>query len=232
MVIALDGPAGSGKSSLAKMLARHYDFQQVDSGAIYRTYTYWALRYCAEQNIKLAEYSDNKGLLTYLKNLHMQIGFQDNRQQIEVSGMDMEPLLRSLQVTENIRYIADNPQLRRLVNNSIREMAKTYSLVADGRDIGTVVFPLADIKFFIEADLQERAKRRFKEMQTENPKVNLSQILQQMQKRDEQDKKRKFGALKAAIDAIFIDTTNQSLEVAFHSIKKIVDSRLATIEKN
>lgn len=231
LIIALDGPAGSGKSTLAKRLAQAYNMKQIDSGAIYRSYTYMALQYCEEKHLHLKDEIDSPQFLGFLHSLSMEINFADNKQNIFVNGQDMEPFIRTSEITSHIHYIADHPQLRELVNERMRLLAKKYDVVVDGRDIGTVVFPHANLKLFIEADLQERVRRRAKELKEKNIPFNEETLQQEMADRDEQDKNRKIGALKRAIDAIFVDTTCQSLDVAFHSIQKIVDKTLLNINK-
>lgn len=232
MVIALDGPAGSGKSTLAKQLAQSYNMKQIDSGAIYRSYTHKALEYCREKNLELEKEIDNPQLLHFLKQLVVNINFENNTQNIFVDGIDMEPFIRTRDITLYIRYIADHPQLRDLVNKRMQEIALQYDVVVDGRDIGTVVFPHATVKLFIEADLQERVRRRAKEMTEKNIAFDEKTLYSEMATRDEQDKNRKIGALKRATDAILVDTTTQSLDVALHSIQKIVDKAMLRIDKN
>lgn len=226
MVITLDGPAGSGKSTLAKKLSQHYNFKQVDSGAMYRTYTHQALEYCYLKNLSVAEEMQKEVLPRYLASLVLQISFQENKQEIFVNNIDMEPFIRNTRITNHIKYIADHTLIRELVNNNIRILSENYSLVADGRDMGTVVFPNADIKFFIDADLKERVKRRSKEMREKRLSFDPNSLYQEMKERDEQDRNRPTGGLKMASDAIFIDTTRQSLEVAFQTLQKVVEKSL------
>lgn len=226
IVIALDGPAGSGKSTLAKRISQYFNIQQIDSGAIYRTYTYQALEYCYLKNISLEKEMQNEALPQYLASLTLQIVFQENKQEIFVNNIDMEPFIRNTRITNHIQYIADHPLVRDLVNKNIRKLASKYSVVVDGRDIGTVVFPLADLKFFIDAELKERVKRRAKEMREKRLAFDPDSLYLEMKERDEQDRNRKIGGLKRAKDAIFIDTTRQSLDVAFQSVQKIVEKSL------
>ncbi len=206
-VVTFDGPAGSGKSSLAKLLADSFPFYQADSGAIYRAYTWLALQYKST----VAEALADPEFGNYLQSHPLAITFGSNRRQlITCDGRLLADELRTPEITREIRHVADNRAIRERVNHELRVLARQYPLVVDGRDMGTVVFPDAPIKFFITASVEERAKRRLLEFQEKYPKMTLAQVEQEIRRRDEQDQNREFGGLRAANDAILVDTTNHT----------------------
>ena len=164
LIITIDGPAGSGKSSLAKRLADKYELFQVDSGAIYRTFTKLALDYSKSETLR-GETLEGDGFWNYLSRNSIKIDFKDRNQITQVNNLDVEAFLRTPQIAANIKLVADHRKIRENVNKIVVEVAENYPLVADGRDMGSVVFPDADIKFYITASSRVRAERRFAEMQ-------------------------------------------------------------------
>ncbi len=223
-VITLDGPAGSGKSTVAKLVSEKYNFFQIDSGAFYRTYTYIALEYAKEQSKSFPELIDEVDFQNYIQKVNLEIKFENKKQLIFFNEKDIEDKIRNPQITESIKFIADNRFIRELVNQQIRKIADNYDIIADGRDMGTVVFPNADLKIFITASLEIRAKRRFKEFQEKFSEISLEEVQEQIKKRDFQDENREFGALKAAEDAIIVDTSKKNLKVSLETVEKVINS--------
>ena len=223
-VIAIDGPAGSGKSTLAAELSKAYNFFQVDSGAMYRAITFQTLLTVPEKEV--AKFVEQQEFLQLLENLNWKIEFDhDKNQIIYLNGKQLGQEIRTPEITKFIKYIADQPSARQKVNSEIRSLKDKYSpMVVDGRDIGTVVFPDADIKFYITADVEERAKRRFVEFSQKQSGITLDEVIHQIVTRDNQDISRKEGGLRPADDAIFIDTTSRNINVAL----RIVTSYLRT----
>lgn len=222
-VIAIDGPAGSGKSSVATLVAEKYGFYQIDSGAFYRTFTLMALDFAAENKLDLPEALQHDRFKDYLGRQKFEVSFDgQGKQTILLNEGSVESAIREVRITENIGVIADNREIRTEVNRRLARVAVDFAVVADGRDMGTVVFPDADIKFFITASLQERAKRRFLEFEQKQPGIELAEVEKQIAIRDRQDENREFGGLKQASDAIFIDTTTQDLK----GVLKIIDKNL------
>ena len=223
-VIAIDGPAGSGKSTLAAELSKAYNFFQVDSGAMYRAITFQTLLTVPEKEV--AKFVQQQEFLQLLENLNWKIEFDhDKNQIIYLNGKQLGQEIRTPEITKFIKYIADQPSARQKVNSEIRSLKDKYSpMVVDGRDIGTVVFPDADIKFYITADVEERAKRRFVEFSQKQSGITLDEVIHQIVTRDNQDISRKEGGLRPADDAIFIDTTSRNINVAL----RIVTSYLRT----
>ena len=218
LIITIDGPAGSGKSSLAKRLADKYELFQIDSGAIYRAFTKLALDYSKSETLR-GKTLESIGFYNYLSRNSIKIDFKDRNQITQVNNLDVEEFLRTPQITANIKPVADNRKIRENVNKIIVEVAEKYPLVADGRDMGSIVFPDADIKFYITASSRARAERRFAEMQQKFPDLTVDYVEEQIIIRDQQDTDRDFGRLVQPGDAIFIDTTTLSLKDAFEVIE-------------
>lgn len=197
MIVTIDGPAGSGKSSTAKAVAAELGWLYLDSGALYRTYT---LLYLMGGN--------DAALLKQHLDAH--------KVTIHTEGRDTEPLLngervgdeiRTTAVSEQVSTVAALPEVRDKVNEEMRRVVKTRNFIADGRDLGSVVFPDAELKFFMQADLDERARRRAKELQEKKLPADLEAIKKNLKQRDEQDSARKTAPLLKPDDAIEIDTT-------------------------
>ena len=209
IVITLDGPAGSGKSTIAGRLATELGFVHADSGAMYRTLTLAAMRAlgpgqtAAEFGERiLAAGVDPAGL-----DCHARI---ENGAQVNLIGHDdVGSEIRTPLVTARIRYIADSRKFREAVNAMLRDFATTTNLVVDGRDIGTVVFPEAGLKFYLDASSKTRAARRLKEFRLRDPSFegSLAEIQADIERRDQEDRNRPFGALQRPVDSILIDTS-------------------------
>lgn len=220
-VITIDGPAGAGKSTIAKMIANHLNYIHVDSGAIYRGFTYAVI-----QKIGLFsnpyEFGNNFQKSNILpEELNLKVKFFNNEQIIFLDKENINSHLRTKELTERIKFIADDPKFRNAVNQILKEIAKHNSLVIDGRDMGTEVFPEAKFKFYLEANIEERAKRRLKEL---NYTTTLEDIIKNIQKRDEEDKNREIGALKIPEDSIIIDTSYLSRNMVYKLILSLLNS--------
>jgi len=223
--ITIDGPAGSGKSTICKLLAEKLSYHQVDSGAFYRAYTWLASHYSKENSVNFESVLSEELFFSYVNEQPPVFSFENNRQKVYWHDNDLEEEIRKPEITDKIKIIADNKRIRNMVNEKIRSLSKTYNIIADGRDMGTVVFPDAQYKFFLTADLSERASRRYKEFADKSPDISVAEVEEKIQKRDKEDETREFGALKAAVDAIFVDTTgleiNTVLKIMHKSIHQV-----------
>ncbi len=214
IVIALDGPAASGKSTVAKLLAKKLGFLHLDSGAVYRTLTLAII-----QKLQINNFSENftESLLEKFmqkietkkispNNLECTLVLQKGKQINCICNEDVKERIRAPGVTKYIRYIADDLLCREWVNGTLQDFAKKISLVVDGRDIASEVFPQTPFKFFLEASPQTRAERRLKNLQDMKYNLSLEQIKQEIMQRDKEDYSRKRGALKKVPGAVTIQT--------------------------
>jgi CMP/dCMP kinase len=206
--IAVDGPAGAGKSTISKIVAKKLNLEYIDSGAFYRAIT----KNILDSNLKIEDYKEIEKLLD-------KINIKLENRKVFINNRDYTEYLRTKEVTLLVSPVSSIISVRKKVNNYLNQYALSKSVIMDGRDIGTVVFPDADYKFFLDASIDERANRRFNE---KNMDASLDEIKEAIVKRDDNDKNKEFGALKIASDAIYIDTTNLSIdEVVDEIVKKI-----------
>jgi cytidylate kinase len=202
MIIVIDGPAGSGKSSTARAIADKLDIEYLDSGALYRTVTL----------IYLQANRDKETFFRLLNQKKISFHYEDQKFHVAVDGQSVTDKIRSAEVTGAVSEVAALPRVRSFVNNVMRDVVLDGVYIAEGRDLGTAVFPDAELKFFMSADIEERAKRRLKERKRANPGLTLKEVKQNIAKRDLKDSKRQADPLKKADDAIEIDTTNVTFE--------------------
>lgn len=205
LVVAIDGPAGSGKSTVSKLLAARLGVTYIDTGAMYRALTLKAIR-------SGVDLEDEGTLVELARSTGIDLGEEDGRQKVLLDGEDVAGLIRTAELTKNVKYIARVPGVRREMVELQRAIGQRAGAVMEGRDITTVVFPDADYKFYLDADPAERARRRHKELAALGQTVNLEEIFREVVSRDESDRIRSVGALKIAEDAIVVDTTNLSIE--------------------
>lgn len=214
-VITIDGPAGAGKSTVAKRLAQKLHFSYLDTGAMYRALTLKALR----QGINLED-EDQLVILAQQTTLDL----EDHPQGIKVflDGEDVSQPIRTLQVTNQTFYIARAPRVREIMVKWQQLLGQKKNVVVEGRDTGTVVFPQAQYKFYLDADTEERTQRRIKDLKKQGQSVDRKDLKREIVERDQKDISRKVGPLKKANDAIFIDTTYLSIEdVVEEMLKRI-----------
>jgi len=198
-LIAIDGASSTGKSTLAKGLAKELGFAHVDSGAMYRGVTLYAQQNGLLKNKKL----NTQALLSQQDDIKLR--FNDNT--LWLNDVDVNDQIRSMQVSEAVSLVAAIPKVRAFLVAQQRIMGNNHSLVMDGRDIGTVVFPKADLKLFLTADVNIRAQRRFEELSGQNADISLEQVLNNLMARDHLDSTRSDSPLIKAVDAITIDAT-------------------------
>lgn len=206
MIIAIDGPAGAGKSTVAKLIAKELGFLYIDTGAMYRALTLKVL----ENKIAL---DDIARIIELAKNTRVELrNNQFYSQEVLVDGKDVTLKIRQPRITQFVSDIAKIKGVREVMLGLQRNSAKQGNVVLDGRDIGTVVFPNADKKFYIDAEFKERVKRRYKELNELGQNVTLKDIESDLRNRDTIDSTRQFAPLKKAEDATYIDTTNMTVE--------------------
>ena len=217
--VAVDGPAGAGKSTLAKMAAKHYSYIYVDTGALYRCIGLYALR----NNIAS---KDEAGIAALLSDITLEMKYDDDGvQRMLLNGEDVTDAIRSPEVSIYASDVSAFPPVREFLLSMQRDMARKYDVIMDGRDIGTVVLPDAGVKIFLTAELETRAKRRFLELQGKNINTTLEDVLRDIKMRDKNDSERAVAPLRAAEGSIRLDTTNINLEESFTAFCAIIDGR-------
>ncbi|MGB7604404.1 MAG: (d)CMP kinase [Lutisporaceae bacterium] len=213
-VVAIDGPAGAGKSTIAKLLADKISYTYIDSGSMYRALTLAAL----DSNTNL---EDKNSIIEISKNVI--IDFKDRS--IYLNNVKVDKLIREERINKAVSTVAAIPEVRENIVNIQRKVAKDKNVVMDGRDIGTVIFPDAFIKFFITASLEERAMRRYSELGNTEHTVDLQDIRCQIEERDYVDSNREISPLIKADDAILIDTSGKSIEQVLIEVIKCISLR-------
>lgn len=199
MIIAIDGPAGSGKSTTARLVAKKLHISYLDTGSMYRAVTL----YFINNNYAL----DAVNVTKSMNNINLDVSDSADKESIILNGVDVTPSLRTLEVSRLVSSISSNNLVRKEMVEIQRKISSNKSIVVDGRDIGTVVFPNADYKFFITASIEERARRRFEQLNIENNDETIDSIMKEIESRDQLDSTREISPLKKASDAILIDTT-------------------------
>jgi cytidylate kinase len=217
-VIAIDGASSTGKSTLAKGLAKALDFAHVDSGAMYRGVTLYAQQNGLLKNKKL----NTKALLSQLDDIHLR--FEGDT--FWLNGVDVSTEIRSMQVSESVSLVATIPEIRSFLVAQQRIMGASQSVVMDGRDIGTVVFPKADLKLFLTADVNIRAQRRFDELSNQNASTSVVEVRNNLVERDHLDSTRADSPLVQADDAILLDATQFTVESMRNHVLNLVSKRL------
>lgn len=215
LVVAIDGPAAAGKSTVAKMVAKKIGATYIDTGAMYRAVTYFAF----SQNI---DPKDESAVVSLLPKLKLDIK-EDER--IFLNGTDVTKQIRSIEVNDNVSYVASYKDIRLALVDIQRKMSESISVVMDGRDIGTYVLPNADIKIFQVASVGTRALRRYKENISKGIQCELEDIEIGLKKRDHIDSTRTFAPLKPADDSIVLDTSNLSIEEAVDAVIEIIKKK-------
>ena len=217
-IIAIDGPAGAGKSTIAKAASERLSAIYVDTGAMYRA----AALYAMENGID----KDEKSITDALGRIDIEIKHECGTQHIYLNGRDVSSLIRTPEVSMGASMVAAIPAVRLKLVEIQRKLAENQSVVMDGRDIGTYVFPDADVKIFLTASPEQRAKRRFLEMTEKGMKADYSEILDDIKKRDINDAGRSFAPLVMADDAVLADTSELNLEESIEKVIGIIKNRL------
>ncbi len=215
LVVTIDGPAGSGKSTVAQLAAKKFEAGFLDTGAMYRAVTLAAMRAEADMN-------DAAQLLTVLEDSSFEFTFDGGAMKVRINGTDATEAIRKPEVTANAKYIASQPAIRNQLVDMQRQFAKNHKrIVTEGRDQGTVAFADADYKIFLTADPKERARRRQAQLAEAGTHLPLEKIQEDIETRDKSDQLRSVGPLKPADDAVIIDTTGLTIDQVVEKIVQI-----------
>ena len=217
LAIAIDGPAAAGKSTIAKKVALMRGFTYIDTGAMYRAFTW----YCLQKGVNC---QDEKACCELIPevNIELKPGYV-----VLCNGIDVSKPIRGTEVSGNVSYIASYKDIRLALVDLQRKMAEKDSVIMDGRDIGTYVLPNADVKIFQVASVEKRAERRFKENQEKGIPCTYEDVVADVEKRDRIDSSRAFAPLKPAEDAIHLDTSDLTIDEVVDAVNKIIDQKLA-----
>lgn len=207
-VIAIDGFSSTGKSSISKIIAKQLGLIHMDTGALYRGITFFALQNCLKEDGTI----DTDLVISSLSHIALEFQDIDGELQLFLNGKNINKEIRFPQVSDNVSFIAKQPEIRHFLLKTQREIAEKGGVIMDGRDIGTVVLPNADYKFFMTASQEERTKRRFLELQASGELIDIETVKQNLISRDKIDSEREISPLKQAQDAILIDNTNINRE--------------------
>ena len=218
--IAIDGPAGAGKSTIARRLAQEMGYRYVDTGAIYRTVAYF-------MDLWGVSPKDTDGVNRYIDELTVNIEYDDEGiQHMIMNGMDVTADIRTPEISQKASLIAAQPVVREALLDMQREAARQYDVVMDGRDIGSVVLPKATVKIFLTASAEVRAHRRCTELQEKGQKVDYDQILKDIRQRDYQDTHRDIAPLKMTRDSVKLDTSDMTIDQVIAAMKKIIGEKV------
>ena len=219
--VAIDGPAGAGKSTIARRLAGELGFRYVDTGAIYRTVAYF-------MDLWGVSPKDVDGVNRYIDELTVGIEYDDEGvQHMLMNGMDVTGDIRTPEISQKASLISAHAVVRDVLLDMQRNMAEEYDVVMDGRDIGSVVLPRATVKIFLTASPEVRARRRYQELLEKGQKASYAQVLKDVQQRDYQDTHRDIAPLKMCRDSVKVDTSEMDLEQSVAAIRKIVEEKIS-----
>ena len=217
--IAIDGPSGAGKSTIAKAVSQQLGFIYVDTGALYRSIGLYVLNQGKDT-------ANRQEVSSLLPEIELKIRYLDGVQRVYLNGQDVSEEIRKPPVSMAASNVSAHPEVREFLLNLQRQFAEEYNVVMDGRDIGTVVLPNADIKIFLTASSEERARRRYDELIQKGEQVQFDKIHKEIIERDYNDSHRAIAPLKQADDAILVDTTGCALEESIQKLETLIRSRM------
>ena len=215
-IIAIDGPSSSGKSTIAKLIAKYLNFTYIDSGSIYRAVTYLAVK----NNLLDKSKINTSAIIEILKKTSISFSFNSKNQNIiSVDGIQLEDKIRTFKISSLVSLLAEKNDIRKYIVNIQKDISRNKSVVMDGRDIGTVVFPNADVKFYLDASLNERSRRRWKEL-SKTESISLEEVKKDLKNRDDNDINRDHSPLVKSKNSITIITDNLSIDKV---VKKMIE---------
>ena len=217
-VVAIDGPAGTGKGTITSLISKEMGLVNIDTGATYRCVALYTIK----NNINLEE---KEKIIESLPNIHIDMENKEGTQKVYLNNEDVTSQIRSKEVSKIVSQISSIKEVRFAMVEVQRNLAKGKDVIMEGRDITTYVFPNANIKIYLDADEEERAKRRYKEMQEKGIEMTYEEVLNNIQIRDKNDKEKEIGALKIAPYAIYIDTTNLTIEEVKQKVEEIIKGK-------
>lgn len=220
--IAIDGPAGAGKSTISRMVAADIGFLYVDTGALYRSIGLYAVRHEIDT-------TDPEQVQRMLKDVTVELKFVRGEQRVFLNGEDVSEEIRLPEMAMAASNVSAIPSVRSFLFELQQDMAKTNNVIMDGRDIGTVVLPHAQIKIFLTASPEDRAQRRFEQLKLSGTPVHYDELLEEIKQRDYNDSHREIAPLRQAEDAILVDTSGNTLEESVALLKSLIQGRLSEI---
>lgn len=215
IAVAIDGPAGAGKSTIARAAAAQLGFVYVDTGALYRTI---GLAVCRRG----IDGTDTAGIVHTLLEIRVELTYQDGAQHVLLDGEDVSDAIRTPEISVYASQVSVVPEVRAYLLDLQRDMARTQSVIMDGRDIGTVILPDARVKIFLTASPEKRAVRRCAELREKGQQVTLDEVLADMTRRDAQDEGRAVAPLKQAADAVRVDTSDLTLDESIEAVLRVI----------
>ncbi len=215
--IAIDGPAGAGKSTVAKLVAQRLGYIYIDTGAMYRAVAWQAIN----NKIEL----DSTAIANLARQLELKLAYINGKTEVAVNGQDITEAIRTPEVSRVVAKVSQVPELREIMLKLQQDMAKQGGVVMDGRDIGTHVLPNAEIKIFLTASISERAKRRWQELTAKGYSIDLTELEAEIACRDREDCEREIAPLIAAADAVTVDTTSLSIEATVEKILELCEEK-------
>ena len=215
MIVAIDGPAGSGKGTVTKLIAKRMGLINLDTGATYRCVALETIR----RGLTLEE---KQKIIDLVDDLDIEFEYENDDIKVFLNGEDVTSEIRNMEVTKRVSQVSSIVAVRLKMVELQRRMAKGKDVIMEGRDIGTYVFPNADVKIYLDADIEERAKRRFKENQEKGIDSSYEEVLENIKLRDENDKNKEIGSLKIADDAIIVDSSKLTIEEMTNKVEEII----------
>ena len=221
--VAIDGPAGAGKSTIAKKASKDLGFIYVDTGALYRSIGYFVMS-------NGGDVDNAESIVSFLPKISAEIKYIDEVQHVFVNGEDVSDKIRTEDVSRAASKVSVIPAVRDFLLSLQRNFAKKYNVVMDGRDIGTVVLPNAEVKIFLTASAEERANRRYREQVERGLDVNYDDILSDIKERDYRDENREIAPLKPAEDSVYLDTSDYTVEQSVEAVMNIVKNKIQEVK--